>query len=374
MRIVFVTLNAYDILTGGHGENPGGAQVQQVLIGRHLAKRGHDVYFLEHSTERKDETTIDGINVVLKPKPVGNAFRRAVTASVGTIRALKDIEPDTCYLRVFDFEMLPIAAYCRWTNTRFVYGFSHDTEVTDNPSIFTGLKQTRWYLRLNDYALNSADALIAQNEYQYERAVKRYSTDVYLIPNGYPIPPENPTKWDGSQRPIVLWVARFRPIKQPSLVIKIADEVPSADFVMVGSRDDRQLYERVKSAAESRENIFIEGYVPFDKIDDYFREAAVFLNTSESEGFPNTFLEAWANHTPVFSLNVDPNNALQENQIGYHSDGSISAISDKFTTVFSDPQTIQEYGKKAFEYFVENHSIDRITDQHESVFSTDSDE
>jgi glycosyltransferase involved in cell wall biosynthesis len=49
-------------------------------------------------------------------------------------------------------------------------------------------------------------------------------------------------------------------------------------------------------------------------------------------------------------------------------------MSNKLATIISDPQTVQAYGEKAFEYFVENHSIDRITDQYESVFLRDSDE
>ena len=63
MRICFVALNAYPTLAGEGEIRVGGAEVQQCLIGKHLARRGHQVSFITRDHGQPDAVTIDGITV-----------------------------------------------------------------------------------------------------------------------------------------------------------------------------------------------------------------------------------------------------------------------------------------------------------------------
>jgi len=50
------------------------------------------------------------------------------------------------------------------------------------------------------------------------------------------------------------------------------------------------------------------------------------INTSNFEGFPNIFLEAWATGVPVISLNVDPGNVIKKRRLGICCEGSLERM------------------------------------------------
>lgn len=369
MRIAFFTLNAYDMLTGGHeGDAVGGAQLQQILIGQELAQRGHEVVFVEYDAQYKSEGTVDGIEIVTKPRPTGSEPARAVQAFLGTFRTLRRTKPDICYRRVLNFELLPIALYCSLFRVRFVYGFAHDTEVMDDPRMFSsGIKSTRLYKRLNRLALSSAEAAIAQNDFQYDRAVSRLNTAVTQIPNCYETDRAEPIAWEFGP-PVVFWAARYHDGKQPELVVELARKLPDVTFVMAGGPGDDDIYERVEQSASTMDNLHVLGHVPFSEIDRYFSAASLFLNTSRSEGFPNTFLQAWAQGTPVASLNVDPNGILTAENVGFVADGNQHRLADEIRQVVTNEDNHRTMSRESQEYIQNNHTVERIADEYERVF------
>lgn len=367
--IAFFTLNAYDMLTGGHeGDAVGGAQLQQILIGKELASRGHDVYFVEYDTEIKTERTIDGIEVVTKPLPSGSERSRAITVLRGTKTVLDRIGPDVCYRRSLDFEILPLSLYCSVADTRFVYGIAHDDELTDTPHKFeTGIKSTKPYKWLNRRALSNAGAVIAQNPAQYELATERLQTDVHLIPNCYVGEQTDPIEWP-YESPVVFWAARFQPWKQPDLVAELARDLPEVTFVMAGGPGDEELFARLDRRSETLDNLEVLGHVPFSEIDRYFAAAELFLNTSEAEGFPNTFLQAWAQETPVVSLQVDPDDILSSREIGRVADGSVADLRDHVGKLADEREQLQTLGRTSYQYLREHHTVGAIADRYEQAF------
>ena len=365
-----MTLNAYDILTGGHGGTAGGAQLQQSLIARELVAKGHDVYFVEHEADLKTEDEVDGITIVTKPKPSGNFVRQAFQAASGTFSVLKRIDPDVCYFRVLDFEMFPTLLYCKLFDSKFVYGFSHDNEVTRDPNSLTGpIKGSTPYLYLMREALSAADALIAQNQFQYENASRLFDAETHLVPNGYIDPDVQPSS-GSTETPMVLWVSRFRSFKRPELVLDIAKQVPNARFVLIGSKNNESLYERITEASQALDNVEVVGYVPYDEINEYFERCDIFLNTSKSEGFPNTFLQAWAHRKPVVSLDVDPIDIISSNEMGFCANESIDDLIQELQEIVDDDASRRAMGDAAYEYFKANHSIESVATEYERVFQT----
>ena len=372
MRIAFFTFNAYDMLTGGHGGDAvGGAQLQQILIGKELARRDHDVFFVEYDAEYKSEQSIDGITVVTIPRPTGSEPLRAFGLFIGILRTLRRIDPDVCYRRVLDFGILPLSIACSLTGRRFVYNIAHDDELTEDPHMFSdGIKNTRFYRFANRLALSNADAVIAQNAHQRRLAESVLNTNVCHIPNCYSHDSADPIEWNHSS-PVIFWAARFQPWKQPNIVADLAADLPEITFIMAGGPGDENLFAKLKRRSDNLENLEVLGHVPFSEIDRYFAAADLFLNTSEFEGFPNTFLQAWAQETPVVSLQVDPDDILSAQKIGFVADGSVETLRDHLQTLAQDPNRLSELGWASYNYLQEHHTVETITDRYEQIFISD---
>lgn len=369
MRFAFFTLEAYDMLTGGFQGKAGGAKLQQSLIGRELADRGHDIFFVEYDDGTKSQSEVEGIDIILVDRPSGSEFRRGITALNETRRVINQIEPDLCFRRVLDFQVVLLSAICRYSNRRFVYGIAHDEELGPNPRKFAeGFKATKLYRWLNDWALANADGIIAQNQHQYHLARKLIGNDAaHLIPNCCPAEAYTMEKKD-TDTLTVLWVGRIKSIKQPGTLLELAPLFPDVDFTMIGGPNNPELFDDIQEQTRTIQNVSFEGYVPHAEIEQYYNRADVLLNTSKEEGFPNTFLEAWGHQVPVVSLNANPNGILTNHKIGFCAEGSIERLQEQLTEILDDNNLREQMGEKARKYVRENHSVEKIVDRYEEVF------
>jgi glycosyltransferase involved in cell wall biosynthesis len=55
--------------------------------------------------------------------------------------------------------------------------------------------------------------------------------------------------------------------------------------------------------------------VPQHRIGELFERARVHVSTSDTDGFPNTFLQAWSRGTPVVTF-LDPGRIVSSNGLG----------------------------------------------------------
>ena len=69
--------------------------------------------------------------------------------------------------------------------------------------------------------------------------------------------------------------------------------------------------DRVLDELRATPNIEYLGQVAPERAQQLMADAALLLSTSDEEGFPNTFVQAWSSGTPVVSLKVDPDGVIQ---------------------------------------------------------------
>jgi len=153
-----------------------------------------------------------------------------------------------------------------------------------------------------------------------------------------------------------LWIGRSESIyKQPLLLLELARQCPEVSFLMVMNRRDERLDTEVRSTAP--DNVRIIERIDYDNMPAVMQRAAVLINTSSSEGFPNTFLQAAACGVPVASLRVE-SEFLRSARAGLCSEGNLSTLAAYVRECWQQPRSSLETGLTR-RYLEEHHSLER---------------
>ena len=144
--------------------------------------------------------------------------------------------------------------------------------------------------------------------------------------------------------------------------------LPEAHFQMIGGPSANiQYYEQIKEEASAIKNLQFMGFIPYPEINRYFNNASIFVNTSSIEGFPNTFLQAWAHCVPVVSLNVDPDGVICKYSLGYHS-GTFETLIENIKTLLRDKRTREIMGRNGRKHLENEHEISKVVDDYLKFF------
>ena len=120
-------------------------------------------------------------------------------------------------------------------------------------------------------------------------------------------------------------------------------------------------------SARKLANLRWHGFVPYHKVNEYFRRAALFVNTSSIEGFPNTFIQAWAHYTPVVSLSVDPDKIIRNENLGFCS-GTFKQLVSDVTTLLENEDLRRTMGENARRYVEREHDVRKIVEKYIDIF------
>ena len=170
--------------------------------------------------------------------------------------------------------------------------------------------------------------------------------------------------------PVVLWVGTAFKRKQPQVFFELAKALPVVQFRMViGPGNDAALFNQIKKQATAIPNIDYIGFVPYRFINKHYARASVLINTSIWEGFPNTFLQAWAHKTPVVSLAVDPDHVIHRNELGFCS-GTLRQMVKDVKLLVKDNRLRYKMGENAWLYINREHDITTIGKQYVDLLKT----
>jgi glycosyltransferase involved in cell wall biosynthesis len=166
----------------------------------------------------------------------------------------------------------------------------------------------------------------------------------------------------------ILWVGTIRDIKNPAMFLDIAARLPEHRFVMVGGvgAGGDKLMETVQARAGEIPNLTMTGAVAYHEVGRYFGKAKLLVNTSHAEGFPNTFMQAWYNGTPVVST-VDPDQLLTRHGLGRHC-RNLDEMTDAVREFAETKDLRHQTGERARDYVVKNHNLDVVVSQYDELF------
>jgi glycosyltransferase involved in cell wall biosynthesis len=171
-------------------------------------------------------------------------------------------------------------------------------------------------------------------------------------------------------------VGTISPIKRPEVFLSLATRFPARRFVMVGGPagmpsvgSDQaavEFFENIKSQALQLSNVEFVGYVPFSRVGRRFDGAAALVNTSEFEGLPNVFLQAWIRGIPTLSF-VAPTTA--DEPTGTTECRDPDDMCRRLATLLEDPAHWSEASARVRRHFARCHSAAAVMPKYEDIFS-----
>ena len=89
----------------------------------------------------------------------------------------------------------------------------------------------------------------------------------------------------------------------------------SASVQPLGTAGNSEYARSVRESAKTIANITVHGPAPRESVPEFYKRAKIMCCTSDFEGFPNTFLEAWSYGLPIVST-FDPDNLISVKGLG----------------------------------------------------------
>ena len=367
MKVCFFSPAAYGYFNPDGDKWAGGAETQQVLIARHMVSRGIDVSFIVGDYGQADVEIHEGITVIKSFAPFkGNRKLRFLPDMHRIRRAMEIADADVYNQRSTSFYTGQLAWFASRMGKAFTFSIGSDYNCYRDC-----LGRLVWPIPyLYRYGVRKADAIIAQTEKQRTLLNANFDTDSVLIRNGIEID-EGSARADNkpaSGRPEILWVGSFRRLKRPELLLELARRVPEADFTMLGGLKLEESYAaEVIREAETIDNLTFAGFIHPNDIDEYYCRAYIYVNTSSLEGFPNTYLHSWRNGLPVFTMEIDPDSIIADNNIGFKA-GNFERLVTEVKSIVADPARREAMSSQALDYVRKYHDIREKGDQYIELF------
>jgi len=362
--ICFVAPNIYPVLARDRNvKMVGGAEVQQSILARAFAATGHRVTVVCMDVGQPEGVEVDRVTVhnTYRPKsglPILRFFHPHISL---TWRALARADADIYYQRGCGMLTGIVAAFCRLHRKQFVFAGAHDQDF-DSELPKLKKKHDKFLFR---WGIRQADAVVVQNSQQLQMASASGFTP-FFVGSCYQQPPNASLSRQG----YVLWVARFCSWKQPEIFIELARRLPQFHFRMVGGSGseagEAAFFETMKRQAANVANLEFVGFVPHAEVEREFDGARVFVNTSEAEGFPNTFLQTWARGIPTVSF-VQPAFDKDGKSIG-RTVQNVDALIQEVNELMGDDRVWHQEGERCRQYFEAHHSVQQAFDAYAALF------
>lgn len=360
-RICFVAPHGYPVLAQDRGVPVvGGAEVQQRYLAVELARRGHQVSMVSMDFGQAEGTVFDGVTVHKTFRPdAGLPVLRFLTPRLtGLWQALKRADADIYYQRSAGLATGVVAAFAQRHRRRAVFAGACDLDFDPElPKL--ALARERVVCR---YGLRHADAIVVQTARQVELCRDNLGRESVRVASCY-----GHQGAAAQQRGPIIWVGMVKPVKRPALFLELARRLPEYTFRMIGGGHlAPALYDELRKAAEDIPNLSMTGFMALDEAEAAFDGASVLVNTTEFEGFPNTFMQAWSRGMPTVSF-FDAGARLDGREVGC-TVSDLDAMAAKLRELKSSPARWAEEGARAAGYHAGRHSVAAAVEAYEQLF------
>jgi glycosyltransferase involved in cell wall biosynthesis len=364
LKICFVMFGAYPLFNPSVNKTFGGAEVELYNLATYMAGLDHiQVDFIVGDYGQSDIENYQNIKLIKVKYMNLNEYRSLIYKILRYFHLFRTLlmQPSQIYITKTASELLGwlvlFEKIIKRKKVIFRLGSDKDADI--------GFwKNSRKEYYLYQLGLKHCNLIYTQSKDQERMLRERYGIGSCVVKNVFHI---NNEEIHGIKQ-YILWVSRCEPLKRPLFFIEMAKNLPNEKFVMimphVNKRESLQhesiqrITREVEKAACELSNLEYLEYVPFDQIQNYYNQAKLFVNTSEYEGFPNSFIQACMGGTGILSLQVNPDRFLTEYDLGHCCQDNMGEAID-FIRELNDDQ-IEKMGRHAVEYVMQNHDISTV--------------
>ena len=366
MKVCFVSPRLYLYFTPELIQPAGGAQRQQSMISSELVARGYDVYAIVDNFGLPNRVMYSGVELIKGVPEVVSGTPSVLRALYGLARAMLKSSADAFLVRGAPRLATAVCLIAKVLGKQFIFRVANDSDVDP---LYLRYRYPKPFVHLYGLVVRYADSVIAQTERQQQLLRDHFTIEVSLVPNGYDLPPQGMVL-SQKKRNHVLWVGSSDPDKKnPHLFLQLAERLSDLTFTMISQpiAGKEDFHHELQQEAKIVSNLRFVGPVAPNEIHDYYKTAMTLVNTSNYEGFPNTFLEAWRYETPIASLYFDLDGLLKS-ECGGVKAGSMEKLVATVDRLSSDSQYREELGKEGREYMKDHFSLDTVVDLYEKAF------
>jgi glycosyltransferase involved in cell wall biosynthesis len=341
----------------------GGAEVQTVLLARALTARGLDVAHVVYPIPDPVPLQPPAPTLVERRPPSGRSRLHAVRELLNIRPALSEADARIVVVRGGGGYVVPAAAWCTRRDRAFVFAASNELDFDLSRS-----DRRRSTLRAYGRAVRRARRLVVQTQRQAELACGAFpSLEPIVIPSF-----AEPAEQTSAEPEYFLWSDRLTEYKRPEKYVELAAALPEAHFRMVvleTTETSSELRDRIQAAAQALPNLELMPRRPRTEALAEMTKAIAIVKTSEVEGMPNTFLEAWARGVPTLSLSVDPDDRITERGAGLLAKGSMERLIEGARRLREDPELRARLGAGGRDFVRSHHSLDAVADRWAELLS-----
>jgi glycosyltransferase involved in cell wall biosynthesis len=349
-KIAFLNDMAYEYAIG-KPQALGGTERNIWFHSRALARAGWSVQVgVRNALKLNEKSIIDGVQYI----GIGQG-----QVLLDWYRFLSCERPDWLFWGGASHLLGPLVEIAKIARVRTVFHAAFDADLQPRRAVF---RRSRWW-PLYAWGLWRADKIFVQHAGQLSILQPQLRSKACTLPKVVPLPLTTVPHAERSKH--VAWVATLRQHKRPDLLIEIAKRSPDVRFVVCGGPTEYQTPEgysmRMIKTLDELPNVDYRGRVDPGTATKVIAESALLLCTSDEEGFPNTFTQAWSSGTPIVSLKVDPGNIIAKLGLGAVSKTAEGAVLD-INKLLKSVEQRNDIAARARQYISENHNEATVLD------------
>ncbi len=357
-----------DIAAAVKGKTIGGSELQVALLAKSLAMAGHEVVVIDPFTN-ESFITKEGVKILHVPHwNKGLPGLRMLQYRIPRLYKLfVQQKADYYYVRMRSYLNLISYFGAKKVKGKFLLALASDIDLLSlrdkykyeyKPSFKLSKYLTYWLPNdiVYKYIFKRADYILRQHRGQ---PVKPDMTKgkVIMFPNI--IDRKNLPQADNFEKNYLIYVGSLTSVKGADKLYKIVSGIDKSKSVMiVGQPNDASaipIFEQLKQL----ENADIKGRMKHSDTVQLMANAKALINTSEYEGFPNVFLEAWSIGIPVLSLKVNPGNIFDQYELGVCFKNDLEKMKE-----YINQNEVNEVSKeKMLSYVKEHHDFNTAAER-----------